>query len=1364
MRKNSYGEAGSVNGTSCSTSEITNTNYDTVKRVSDSIDDLIALANYLKANGSLEIPDNVDWTIPQSQDIHPDNYTITDPYTHPATHPISMIDGLQTTLDTKLTLPDLAGYSVITHAHPGIYEPVDTNILRASHIGVTVQAYDATAYQPLDTDLTNIAALTGSSGFLKTNGAGVWSVDTTTYLTDYTVTQTDVTQHQAALQISESQIVDIGTHNHNGFYLELDGTSSMAGHLTPAGDNQYNIGSSSYSWKDIHIDGVFYTTQVTRFEQPDIPPVSSRFEFASGAHLFNIIPKTGQLSTLSSTLRFTTINGEIDLLFGNGTLLQLGSDPISIGSDSYPFADLHLSGSANIDDLTITSNGSIEYLNTSTTSGSDGHKFKVTGNVAKVSFENAAGTKTIGFQPDSGSAWQTLSFSEATTYFQQNGAFTYVFANNKFRPDTTQHGLLDLGGPVAQWKDLYLSGDIISDSTTNSTSTITGAIQTDGGLGVALDANIGGKAYIGGYTPADDTFLGVSGNYTFPTFGGFAEGAEIDIGFTQDWSGNNATGLKVNVDRDGTASGSSLYGMAFTMNLDGSGTMAATSGITASIATTSGSTVAAPGTLATFQASKALQGSGTISRLEGYYAGNMGDATVTTAVGMTIAKQTGSTTNVGLWLDGSDAGSNIVFGGGAGASSIQENSSGYLELIGDHVSAGGRWVQTTGKHLVTGDLEVDGDIINDSTTNSTAPTNGAIQTDGGLGVVLDVQIGRDLKVAEKVGIGADPDTNKELLVKQETDATSNGLTVENSTGAGTFGDLRLWIDGVGRSEFDSTNRLSFTTGSGNINFNSASNINLDLDTAGKDFNVRNSVNTNLFTINEATGLATVFNNLEVDGDLISDSTTNSTSTTTGAIQTDGGLGVDLDATIGGTITTDSGTFSSTVADGATAVAYEFDTTNSMDTAGSVVARYSTGDVPLLDVINQPGGGYNGIQDATVLSFDRGSGFGHYGILRSPRTIGAIFFEDYDQTARLGVFPGSRAFATTQAGTDADPFDLSIGGGGGGFTTATFYRDDTATEWLPVTAQGGAGSTGYSRYTRLGSPQQADSATWKWSEMYLHDQGRIYFGNGVDGEIGQNGNTMHLLPSGAQSSDVVLLGNTSITDGGGTLGTDVVSNGDFALGGTGWTYGADWTFSGGYAETSVSAGSDLSQTTTATVGKVYKVSMDVSYVRTTTDSFALTLFGNSVDTITHPGTRVFYVRAKDQDITISPTIFSASFRIDNVTAKEVATGDLFVSGDLEIDGVIDSTGRLKGKRRLTTTGNILVTDEVIFCNTDTAGFTVTLPAGVNKQTFKIINSGSSSNLLTISPDGSEHLIGVNSDFYLYDGESLEITYDSDDGWY
>ena len=50
----------------------------------------------------------------------------------------------------------------------------------------TITSGASGTFQPYDADLTAIAALTGTSGFLKTNGAGTWTVDTNTYLTSST--------------------------------------------------------------------------------------------------------------------------------------------------------------------------------------------------------------------------------------------------------------------------------------------------------------------------------------------------------------------------------------------------------------------------------------------------------------------------------------------------------------------------------------------------------------------------------------------------------------------------------------------------------------------------------------------------------------------------------------------------------------------------------------------------------------------------------------------------------------------------------------------------------------------------------------------------------------------------------------------------------------------------------------------------------------------------------------------------------------------------------------------------------------------------------------------------------------------------
>ncbi len=96
-------------------------------------------------------------------------------------------------------------------------------------------------------------------------------------------------------------------------------------------------------------------------------------------------------------------------------------------------------------------------------------------------------------------------------------------------------------------------------------------------------------------------------------------------------------------------------------------------------------------------------------------------------------------------------------------------------------------------------------------------------------------------------------------------------------------------------------------------------------------------------------------------------------------------------------------------------------------------------------------------------------------------------------------------------------------------------------------------------------------------------------------------------------------------------------------------------------------------------------------------------------------------------------------------------------------VVSTVGRVIATTRATTTYTILVTDHAVFCDTDGGAFTATLPAGVDGQEFKISNTGTSSNNLTVAPNGSELLIGVNSNFILADGESLNLVFESTEGW-
>ncbi len=71
---------------------------------------------------------------------------------------------------------------------------------------------------------------------------------------------------------------------------------------------------------------------------------------------------------------------------------------------------------------------------------------------------------------------------------------------------------------------------------------------------------------------------------------------------------------------------------------------------------------------------------------------------------------------------------------------------------------------------------------------------------------------------------------------------------------------------------------------------------------------------------------------------------------------------------------------------------------------------------------------------------------------------------------------------------------------------------------------------------------------------------------------------------------------------------------------------------------------------------------------------------------------------------------------------------------------------------------------VFVDTDSANVTITLPAGVAGTEYRIVNVGTSTNNVAITPDGSENLIGANSNFTLSDAESLIIVWDDTKGWY
>ena len=102
------------------------------------------------------------------------------------------------------------------------------------------------------------------------------------------------------------------------------------------------------------------------------------------------------------------------------------------------------------------------------------------------------------------------------------------------------------------------------------------------------------------------------------------------------------------------------------------------------------------------------------------------------------------------------------------------------------------------------------------------------------------------------------------------------------------------------------------------------------------------------------------------------------------------------------------------------------------------------------------------------------------------------------------------------------------------------------------------------------------------------------------------------------------------------------------------------------------------------------------------------------------------------------------------AIDAATGTMTTGG-----------GRLVKTTRVTTTYTILVSDDNVYCDTDGGDFTVTLPAGANGQKYRIINSGSGT--LTVAPNGSELIVGLNESVLMGDGVAC-LTYETTEGWW
>lgn len=209
-------------------------------------------------------------------------------------------------------------------------------------------------------------------------------------------------------------------------------------------------------------------------------------------------------------------------------------------------------------------------------------------------------------------------------------------------------------------------------------------------------------------------------------------------------------------------------------------------------------------------------------------------------------------------------------------------------------SASARGLITTGAQTLAGAKTFSGAIIVDDTTDSTSKTTGSIQTDGGLGVAKALWVGEEIHVER----ATDP-----TIFLRETGAHANSyfrlqsnsdVVARISSNNGTTGENRIEIDPF-VSDGSSPSNVRFfrnlnTTGTKTVLFFKGDNTatihaRIGVDGSATWFGIGGGQ----FGIGISTFVGSEL--LRVNGDIRIEGNTDSASSITGSIQTDGGLGV-----------------------------------------------------------------------------------------------------------------------------------------------------------------------------------------------------------------------------------------------------------------------------------------------------------------------------------------------------------------------------------------------------------------------------------------------------------------------------------------
>ena len=265
--------------------------------------------------------------------------------------------------------------------------------------------------------------------------------------------------------------------------------SAIGGNLIPDTDDTHSIGAATSEWKDLFIDG---TAKIDTLTVDESASVVVDVTVGTGVTL----QRHGGVSIAG----ITTINGNI---LAGGDILPNEDGSRDLGSSSKEFQDLFIDGTANIDSLAADTAAIADLTDNRVVIAGSGGELEDSGNLtfdgstlAVTGDETVSGKITVGTGASVHSSTGNAAFAGIVT--ANGGLAVGSAASIHSNGNASFVGVVTVGGVLDANSSADFAGDVDIDDATQSTSTTTGALKVDGGVGIVKNVNIGGEVAVGG--------------------------------------------------------------------------------------------------------------------------------------------------------------------------------------------------------------------------------------------------------------------------------------------------------------------------------------------------------------------------------------------------------------------------------------------------------------------------------------------------------------------------------------------------------------------------------------------------------------------------------------------------------------------------------------------------------------------------------------------------------------------------------------------------------------------------------------------------------------------------------------------------